>query len=144
MAAEHTTNYTNTFITVSPDSPAPGPLEPPHREPASIAERTYRMIAEAPYEHTSDDVIFTVWADRQGIAESERGAAREEFFAQGRPCLRSSDLVKKYGWGIHSDADGRVAIYGKGSREYDSAALGLDPRDSSLITVMSGMRSTRS
>ena len=141
--AEHTTNYFSAFIGVAPDSPAPGPTPPPDREPPTVAERTYELIAAAPYEHTSDDVIFTVWADRHEIPPEERAAKREEFFAKGQPCLRASDLARKYGWGFHFDADGRVALYGKGSLEYDSLVLGLDPRDSSRVKVMAAMRSAR-
>lgn len=141
--AEHTTNYTSTFIGVAPDSPAPGPTVPPERETPTVARRTYELLADAPYRFTSDDIVFTVWADRNGIPEDERPAAREEFFAKGQPCLRSSDLAQKYGWGFHCDADGRVALYGKGSREYDSLVLGLDPRDSSHVKVMAAMRSAR-
>lgn len=142
-AQAHSTNYFSTFITVAPDSPAPGPQVPPQREPASIAQATYDLIAANPYALTSDDVIFTVWATRQGIAEADLPSARAEFFSTGRPCLRSSDLTKRYGWGIHSDESGRVAIYGKGSDEYDLLALGMDYRDRSAVKVISAMRTSR-
>ncbi len=83
--ATHTTNYFDTFITVAPDSSATVSSEPPPRPEPSVAERTLRMIADAPYRHTSDDVVFTVWADRRGIPESDREAAREQFFSKGQP-----------------------------------------------------------
>ena len=142
MAGMHSTNYVNTFIEVAPDSPAAGACVPPERATASVAERTYRMISEAPYRYTSDDVIFTVWADRRGIPEPDRAAARAEFFATGQPCLRSSDLAKRYGWGIHADAAGRVALVGVGSPEYARLAAGEAP-DGTPVTVTRAMRSSR-
>jgi hypothetical protein len=142
MATAHTTNYLDTFITVAPDSAAPTSSEPPHRDEPSVAERTLRMIADAPYRHTSDDVIFTVWADRRGIPESDREAAREQFFSKGQPCLRSSDLGKRYGWGIHSDAEGRVAVFGVDSPEYARFAAGQDA-EGRTVAVTAAMRSSR-
>ena len=140
----HTTDYFDTFITVAPDSHADGPIEPPVKEGAapSVAARTYAMIAQAPYAHTSDDVIFTVWADRRDLPAAERDTAREEFFAKGQPCLRSSDLGKRYGWGVHADAGGRVALYPLGSAEYRALAEGTAP-DGTPVTVTAAMRSSR-
>lgn len=110
---KHSTNYTQTLIAAAEDSGAERGTIPPHTlENPSIAYRTWEMIANAPYERTSDDVIFGVWADRQGIPQDALEAERAEFFAKGRACLRASDLGKKYGWGIHHDEEGRVALYG--------------------------------
>lgn len=139
----HTTNYENTFITIAPDSSAEGPSEPPVGANPSVAARTYAMISEAPYQHTSDDVIFTVWADRRDIADADRADARAEFFSKGQACLRASDLGKRYGWGVHSDEEGRVAIYPLGSAEYEAFASGSSPRDGSAVTVKAAMRSSR-
>jgi hypothetical protein len=140
--AVHTTNYFDTFIQVAPDSTADGATVPPERATPSVSELTFRAIAEAPYAHTSDDVIFGVWADRKGIPEADRSAAREEFFSKGQPCLRSSDLGKRYGWGVHSDADGRVALVPLGTVEYDALSSGTAP-DGTAVTVTKAMRSTR-
>ena len=134
----HTTNYTNTFIAIADDSSAERGIVPPEKvDNPSVVSRTWRMIAEHPYEYCSDDVIFGVWADRQGISEGERDAAREEFFEKGRACLRASDLGKKYGWGIHHDAEGRVAVYGLESTGYQAFV------DSGDVAVVKAMRSSR-
>jgi Family of unknown function (DUF6157) len=134
----HTTNYANTFIVIAEDTVAEHGVAPPEKtEDPSIASRTWRMILEHPYRCTSDDVIFTVWADRKGIPADERDAARRQFFSKGQPCLRASDLGKKYGWGIHHDAEGRVAVYGVESDEYRALT------DRSDITVVNAMRSSR-
>ena len=142
MDRQHSTNYFDTFIAVAPDSTADGATVPPTRPEPSVAERTFTMISEHPYRYTSDEVIFTVWADRRGIPESDRDAARAVFFSKGQPCLRSSDLGKRYGWGVHSDADGRVALVALGSAEYDAFAAGATP-SGEHVTVTQAMRSKR-
>jgi len=142
-ARVHTTDYVDTFITVAPDTAARDATEPPVAERPSVAAMTYAMIAANPYRHTSDDVIFSVWADRRDIPNEERDEARSEFFSKGQACLRSSDLGKRYGWGIHADAEGRVAVYPLGSSEYDTLASGTSPRDGTPVTVISAMRSKR-
>ena len=137
-----TTNYVDTFIAVAPDCDVAGGTAPPERATPSVAELTYRMIARSPYRFTSDDVIFGVWAERRGIPEAERPAARHVFFAKARPCLRASYLGKRYGWGVHSDAEGRVALFGVESTEYEELASGR-AADGSAVTVTQAMRSRR-
>lgn len=142
MGLMHSTNYFNTFIEVAEDCPAAAASVPPERATASVAELTFRMISEAPYRHTSDDVVFTVWADRRGVPEADRDQAREQFFAKGQPCLRASDLGKRYGWGLHCDAGGRVALVPVGSDEYARLAAGHAP-DGTPVAVVRAMRSRR-
>jgi class 3 adenylate cyclase len=131
-------DYVDTFIAVAEDCSAARGTAPPEKpEKPSVAARTYRMIAERPYEHTSGDVIFAVFADRTGIPEADRAAARLEFYATPRACLRSSDLGKRYGWGIHADVEGRLALYGVETPKYAELA------SSYALTVTRAMRSTR-
>lgn len=136
-------DYVNTFIAVAPDSTAPTGIVPPERGgKATVASRTWELIATEPYRHTSGDVIFTVFAERAGIPDADRPAAREEYYRIGRPCLRSSDLGKRYGWGVHADADGRVAVYPVGSPEYQALEAGAGPAGEP-VTVTRAMRSKR-
>ena len=132
----HTTNYRNTLITVAPDTTAVEAAPPPTGK-GTVAERQFAMMHGHDYELTSDDVIFGVFADRAGIAPGDRAAARDEFFSQGRPCLRTSPLTKSYGWGVHSDAEGRVALVPMESDAY-RALLG-DP----VTAKQPAMRSKR-
>lgn len=112
-------DYVNAFIAVAPDSGATKGTPPPvNVERPSIAWRTYQMIAAHPYELTSGDVIFTVFADRGKIPAPERPAARLEFYARSQACLRASDLGRRYGWGIHADDRGRVTLFGVQTPEY--------------------------
>ncbi len=90
----------------------------------------YDLLADAPYRYTSDDVVYLSQGERRGID-------RETFFAKGQPCLRASPLVKRYGWGVHHDAQGRVALVPVESAEY--AALRADP----ALQQREGMRSSR-
>lgn len=110
----HTTNYQNTFITIAPDSDAKSGMIPPKRD--SIAGRQYAMLHAKPYKLTSDDLLFAAHAARNGIHETPE--TRAEFFAEPKACLRASPLPKQFGWGVHQDAEARIAIYAVGSAEY--------------------------
>lgn len=122
----HTTNYVETFIEVAEDSPAGHAVEPPARDEPTIAQLHYELISTQPYALTSDDVVFETYARRAGVPDGERDAARTAFFSKGQPCLRSSPLGKRYGWGIHHDAEGRVALYPQESAEYARLAADAD------------------
>lgn len=138
------TNYYDTFIAVAVDCPVVEGIQPPSRENPSIADRTYAMISRHPYEYTSDDVIFEVYADRHQIPEHERPSARRSFFAKDQACLRGSALCKRYGWGVHADARGRLALYGVETQSYRDFASGeMAAADGRQITVLTAMRSSR-
>ncbi len=113
------TNYYNTLIEIADDSPIQSGEVPPIKgDKRSVANLQFEMISENPYVYTSDDVIFTVFAMRKEIPSNDLDRERQHFFSKGQPCFRSSPLTKRYGWGIHSDADGKVAIFGVDSKEY--------------------------
>ena len=135
-------NYLDTFILVADDCRADHGTEPPVKsENPSIAARQYEMIATAPYTFTSEDVIFGVHADRTVIDEQDRPAARAEYFSIGRACLRASNLGKKYGWGIHCDAEGKLALYGVESPEYARLVAAGD--NGECPALVKAMRSSR-
>jgi hypothetical protein len=126
----HTTNCFDTFIQVAEDCPARTGEEPRARaRNPTVAGLQYRMIAEAPYTYTSDDVIFATSAPGRQLdakaTKKARSHARDEFFSKGQACLRASGLGKRFGWGVHADAEGRVAIYAVDSKRYQ--ALARDP-----------------
>jgi hypothetical protein len=114
----HTTNYVDAFIEVAPDCPAKGGIEPPAKAEKTVARLHYEMLHDNPYVYTSDDIIFATFAQHKKIAPVDLPAARSLFFSKGQPCLRTSPLAKKYGWGFHSDGAGRVAIYAVGTAGY--------------------------
>ena len=115
----HTTDYVNAFIEVADDCRAVTGVEPPERAGAKSAARMqYELIAPNPYRYTSDDVLFLVHAARNGVPEEAMEAERREFFSKGQACMRASDLLKRYGWGVHYDGAGRMALYAVDSPEY--------------------------
>jgi hypothetical protein len=135
-------DYTSTFITVAPDFAGSTAVEPePRRDVPTIASETFSLIASEPYRLRSSDVIFRVWASRHDV-EPSSDAEWKKFYSQPHACLRSSDLGKRYGWGIHADAEGRLAVYPVGSPEYEALAAGTAP-DGSTVTVKAAMRSSR-
>lgn len=116
----HSTNYHNTFIEVAEDIAAvKGEIPPTKNDTPSVATMQFDMVAEKPYQYTSDDVFFAVFAERSGITESEFDTARKAFFSKGQPCFRSSPLTKRYGWGVHSDAEGKIALVALDSEQYE-------------------------
>lgn len=135
---QHTTNYTDTFITQAPDSPATAGMVPPHNPTKPThASLQYQLLAENPYRYTSDDVFFHCYAQKQALSPGELAEARELFFSKGQPCFRASPLTRTYGWGVHSDSQGRVALYGCQTPEYQR--LSTDP----ALKVVADMRSSR-
>jgi hypothetical protein len=129
-------NYFNTFITASADCPATAGIEPANRN--SVAGLQYALLRGEPYSLTSDDLLFEVYARRQGIDDHKREIARAALFSKPQACLRASPLVKQYGWGLHHDARGRVAVYGVETDAYRRLAA----RDG--LKLVPGMRNRRS
>ena len=113
----HTTNYYNTFIEIAEDCPISNAEVPPQKGEKSVANLQFDMIMAQPYTYTSDEVIFGIYALRNGI-ENNKAEARKTFFSKGQACLRASPLGKRYGWGVHHNAEGKVAIYPAESIEY--------------------------
>ena len=114
----HSTNYIDTFIEVAEDTKADFGTIPPAKEKKTVAEMQYELIAKNPYKFSSDDIFFQVFADRNDLTKAEYEKAREQFFSKGQPCFRASPLTKTYGFGIHSDSNGKVALVGMATDEY--------------------------
>ncbi len=140
--AAYTTNCFNTFIRVAADCPARAGEQPPLRAGGpTVARLQFEMISGAPYKYTSDDVVFATSAPGRQLdakaSKTERSLARNTFFSKGQACLRASGLGKRFGWGIHADAKGRVALYAIESDRYE--ALARDPK----LTQTQAMRTRR-
>ena len=117
----HTTNYKNTLITIAEDSKERSGTIPTEKNgKKTIAIMQYELLKNAPYKYTSDDVLFAVYATRNEIEPKEQSEARTAFFSKGQACFRASPLPKQYGWGVHSNKDGKIAIYAAGSKEYEA------------------------
>ncbi len=115
----HTTNYIDTFIEVAENTKANSGIKPELKsDKKTVAEMHYELIAKNLYQYTSDDILFQVYADRNNLTKAEQKKARKEFFSKGQPCFRASPLTKTYGFGIHCDRNGKVALYGVDTDEY--------------------------
>lgn len=136
--SKHTTNYENTFIEVADDSSASQGQVPPVQEKSkSVALMQFELISKNPYQLTSDDVLFQVFAQRQDLTESELDEAREQFFSKGQACMRASPLTKRYGWGVHHNPDGKMALYAMESDAYQQL------KNDKNLTKVKAMRSRR-
>ncbi len=134
----HSTNYYNTFIQIAEDCPAlSGDVPPTKGDAKTVANIQFELIKHNPYQFTSDEVVFRVYADKNDLTKSEYKSARELFFSKGQPCLRASPLTKRYGWGIHYDKNGKMALYGSETKEYEKYS-----NDKSL-KVIKAMKSSR-
>ncbi len=115
----HTTNYSDTFIEVAEDCLANiGEIPPAKGDEKSVANIQFEMISQHPYKFTSDDILFHCFATKKELTDNELKAQREIFFSKGQPCFRSSPLTKRYGWGIHNNTEGKIALYGVETMEY--------------------------
>ena len=136
-------NYCNAFIRVAPECPVSGAVIPTgRREEKSIPQIEYELLAGNPYTFTQEELLFAVHVRRQGIGEADlktrRAALWEEFFGKPRACLRASMLPKRYGWGLHFDTAGRIALVAVQSAEYRSFVQGKG-----VATVLTAMRNKR-
>ncbi|MBA9076914.1 DUF6157 family protein [Rufibacter quisquiliarum] len=117
----HTTNYYNTFIEVAEDCPVATAEMPPQKGDAkTVANLQFEMLNGKPYQFTSDEVLFSVFAAKNEVPEEELDAERQKFFSKGQACFRALPLTKRYGWGVHANEEGRIALVPLGSGEYET------------------------
>ena len=133
----HTTNYLNTFIEVAEDCPVTVAEIPPQKSEKTAANIAFEMVEPHPYRYTSDEVLFHIYALKNGVAEHEMETEKERFFSKGQPCFRSSPLGKRYGWGVHANSEGKIAIYAVESDEYKK--LSTDQK----LKILKAMRSKK-
>ena len=134
----YTTNYFDTLIEVAEDTKAKKGTVPKDRDAKkTVASCEYNLVFNNPYKYTSDDIFFMVHAERSEIPKAKQKMEREFYFTKGRPCFRASPLTKTYGWGVHSNSEGKVAIYGVESSEYSQMLKNSD------IEKKKAMRSKR-
>jgi hypothetical protein len=129
-------NYYDTLIEVADDCPATKGQVPQARggrRTKAVVE--YELLVEHPY--TEEDIAYEVYAFLHDIPKASWSKEREKFLSRGHPHLRVSALAKRYGWGIHNDAEGKVALIAVESPDYKR--LLKDPD----TTKVKAFRSTR-
>lgn len=136
--------YTDTFIRVATDCPATRgvvPVAKRDHEPVHVLQ--YELFSEHPYRYTHEDLFFEVHVRHKAIPADEREARlreiRAELLGNPHPCLRASLLPKKYGWGVHYDRQGRIALYPMESEVYRR----LTQADGAGPTLLTAIRSRR-
>lgn len=137
-------NYYDTFITVSRDCPAERGIIPPEKKNGrSKPGIEYDLIFNHPYAYTQEEILYETYIRHKGFTEEELALQgvelRNAFFTKPTACMRASMLPKKYGWGLHFDAEGKVALVARESTEYDSLANG----DKGDLKVVAAMRNSR-
>jgi hypothetical protein len=131
-------NYYDTLIEIADDCSATKGQVPQARggkKTKAVVE--YELLVKHPYTYTEEDIAFEVHAALHDIPKASRPKEREKFLSKGHPHLRVSALAKRFGWGIHNNADGKVALIAVESPEYKR--LKKDPR----TTKAKAFRSTR-
>ncbi|WP_340022601.1 DUF6157 family protein [Paenibacillus sp. FSL K6-1096] len=137
-------SYTDTFIRVSEDCPSETGIVPVSGRtlpPAHVIQ--YHLLAESPYRYTHEELLYEVHVRHKAIPEEERETRREELytelFSKKHPCLRASMLPKKFGWGLHYNAEGKIALYARESPEYDY----YTSSDEAGVKLLNAMRNKR-
>jgi hypothetical protein len=124
-------NYYDTLIEVAEDCPATEAQVPQARG----AKRTkavveYGLLVKRPYKYSEEDIAFETYAVLHDIPKAIWPTEREKFLSKGHPHLRVSALAKRYGWGIHNNAEGKIALIAFESPEYKR--LMKDPRTTKI------------
>lgn len=133
-----------TFVLVAADCAARRGTVPAEKASGpTVARLQYDLLTARPYAMTLEDLIFAVHVRRAGMDESE-AAGREEsirasLFAKPHPCMRASPLPKTYGWGVHHDDEGRIALVAVESDDYARFARG----EVAGVEVVPAMRNKR-
>ncbi|MCU9614582.1 DUF6157 family protein [Caldibacillus lycopersici] len=131
-------SYKNTFITISEDSPRNTAVIPvPKNEKPTIASIEFELIKNNPYHYTQADVQFQTYVRKNKLETENLAELKDQFFSKPKACFRASPLVKSYGWGIHYDNEGKIALYAVNSEEY----LALEKE--AHIQKLKGMRTKR-
>lgn len=137
-------SYTNTFIEAADDCPETSGVAPPVRgDNPTVAVLEYELLSKNPYKYTRDELLFVVHVTRLGLTPADlkqRGSQiHAELFSKEHACMRASPLPKRYGWGIHHDEHGRIALVSRGSPEYVAFVTGK----SKAGTILKAMRNAR-
>ena len=135
--------FRDTFIQIASDCPETRgvvPVPKGERKPVHVLQ--YELLSAHPYRYTHEDLLYEVHVRHKAVPDEERKVRaqeiRAELIAKPHPCLRASLLPKKYGWGVHYDAKGRIALY-----PMESDAYRRFVQDGGATTLVRALRSKR-
>jgi hypothetical protein len=137
-------NYYDTFISVAPDCPVTEAKVPPEKKVGKTKPGIeYDLLSNNPYTYTQEELLFEVHVQHKSITEEEMSIQgkqiREDFFGKSQACLRASMLPKKYGWGIHFNAEGKAALVPMESAEYQQFVN----NEKESVKLLAAMRNKR-
>ena len=130
-------NYFDTLIEVADDCPtkkAQVPLARGGKKTKAVVE--YEILVKHPYTPKKTS-LFETYAVLHDIPKDIWPKERKKFLSKGHPHLRVSPLTKRYGWGIHNNVAGKIALIAVESSRYKQ--LLEDPH----TTKVKAFRSTR-
>jgi Family of unknown function (DUF6157) len=104
------------WLTTAPAAKGQVPQARGGKKTKAVVE--YELLVKHPYVYTEEDIAFQVYAAFHDIPKASWARERETFLSKGHPHLRVSAVAKRYGWGIHDDAEGNAALVALESREY--------------------------
>ena len=135
---------TNTFVLVAADCPVTAAEVPVGRgNTPTVPVLQHELLTARPYSLTLEDLMFEVHVRRSGLSTAEvrkhTATIRALLFGKPYPCMRASALPKRYGWGAHHDAAGKLALVPMQSAEYRRFAEGKVKG----VEVVPAMRSKR-
>lgn len=96
----------NAFITISEDSDVDRSIIPGPKR--TIAKIKYEILIENPYKFTERQLFYEVH-----VVHRKRNDLKIDSYQ-----IKRSPLVQKFGWGIHADNEGRLALVAKESSIY--------------------------
>ncbi|WP_440890175.1 DUF6157 family protein [Vibrio sp. WZ-1] len=94
------------LILMSQDTIATQSEMPPESD--AITRIVYEVLTEHPYRFTEPELHREVHYERRGMRHLKIGSYS----------IKRSNLLKKYGWGIHKDSDGRLALVASDTDKY--------------------------
>ena len=65
-------------------------------------------------------LLVNLTCTRKEILKKDLEDQRAQFFSKGQPCFRASPLTKRYGWGVHADQTGKIALLGAETETYQN------------------------
>lgn len=138
---------THTFVLLAADCPVAAGTPPlPRGDRPTVAVLQHALLTAAPYTLTLEELMRAVFLRREGLhvgmttAEAKKRAAEieEKLFGKPYPCMRASPLPKTYGFGVHYDETGKLAIYGAETADYRRLAKG--PGGIKVVKAMAAKR----
>lgn len=111
----------DTFIQIAPDCPAADGMVPESNrdlKPFHVAQ--FEVLSRHPYRYTYAELLCEAHARQNGLkgAECRRDGDLRQALLKKHPCPRTCALPKRFGWGIHVNGDGKLALHGCESDDY--------------------------